>query len=189
MQVWGIFSSLHCTPGKYSSPSTPHTSAVLPVVEQREQSPPSSPVSEMTQIRSSKCHTVSLVPRPPPNLVSRLHPLMRRNSLVNQVEFLGPAHAFCYSPAHFVENSLKSLDTQMEMILLWRKFYMIITDLAILLGFYCFWIISPRNLTSFSGLFLPRRRMQAGHETNPHPTSHHLQHSGFHNCKQRKSGV
>lgn len=101
MQVWGIFSSLHCTPGKYSSPSTPHTSAVLPVVEQREQSPPSSPVSEMTQIRSSKCHTVSLVPRPPPNLVSRLHPLMRRNSLVNQVEFPGPAHAFCYSPAIF----------------------------------------------------------------------------------------
>ena len=29
---------------------------------------------------------ISLVPRP--------HPLMRRNSLVNQVEFLGLAHAF-----------------------------------------------------------------------------------------------
>ena len=28
------------------------------------------------------------------SLVPRLHPLMRRNSLVNQVEFLGLAHTF-----------------------------------------------------------------------------------------------
>ena len=39
------------------------------------------------QIRSSKCHTVSLVPRPPPYLVSQ-----GGTVLMNQVEFLGLVH-------------------------------------------------------------------------------------------------
>ena len=39
------------------------------------------PATEVTHLRLN-----SLVPRP--------HPLLRRNGLVNQVEFLGLAHAF-----------------------------------------------------------------------------------------------
>ena len=50
------------------------------------------------------------------NLVPRPHPLTRRNSLVNQIKFLGLAHAFV-TVQHFVaDNPFKnSTDTQMEM--------------------------------------------------------------------------
>ena len=46
------------------------------------------------------------------SLISKLHPLMRRNGLVNQVEFLGLQHTFAtVSPSnvqkHFKSNSPK----------------------------------------------------------------------------------
>ena len=44
-----------------------------------------------------------------------------------------------------------------------------------LIGHYHFLEISPRNLTSFTRLFLARRCAQAEHETRIHPTSSNLQ--------------
>ena len=35
-----------------------------------------------------------------------------------------------------------------------------------LIGHYPFWVISPRNSTSFTRQFLAGRRARAGHETN-----------------------
>ena len=45
------------------------------------------------------------------------------------------------------------------------KCYVIITDLAISLVLNTFWVISPRNSTLFTELFLTRRHTWAGHET------------------------
>ena len=36
-----------------------------------------------------------------------------------------------------------------------------------LIGHYPFWVISPRNSTSFTRPFLAGRRARAGHETSP----------------------
>ena len=44
--------------------------------------------------------------------------------------------------------------------------YVIITDLTISLVIYHVWVISPRNSTLFTRLFLTGRHAQAGHETN-----------------------
>ena len=43
-----------------------------------------------------------------------------------------------------------------------------------LIGHYPFWVISPRNLTSFTRPFLAGRRARAGHETIPDPPSFFL---------------
>ena len=60
-------------------------------------------------------HHSSLVPRP--------HPLTRRNSLVNQVEFLGLAHAFATLSPSNVQNihakptqKKKGTDARVEII-------------------------------------------------------------------------
>ena len=73
------------------------------------------------------------------SLVPRYHPLMRRNGLMNQVEFLGLAHAFAtnnlatFKP--FAFNPLKKRcrysNRDEQTLLLWGKCCVIFTNLAI----------------------------------------------------------
>ena len=117
----------------------------------------------------------------------RPHPLTRRNGLVNQVDFLGLAHAlrqcnlasikiFCSQPAQKRYGCSNGDEQILRKV---RNNY----RSRNLIGHYPFWVISPRNLTSFTRPFLAGRRARAGHETNrnqPHSelTSTSIQNTG-----------
>ena len=55
---------------------------------------------------------ISLVPRP--------HPLMSRNSLVNQVEFLGLPHGFATMQPSNIQDILQPTCSKQVWILEWR---------------------------------------------------------------------
>ena len=87
------------------------------------------------------------------------------------------SNAFCDSinqhcSKHF--NFKKSTDTQMQKnftVEVLRK-----NDSSYnLIGPYHFWVISPRNLTQFTGLLLAGRRTQCGHRTVQHCRQLHVQ--------------
>ena len=106
----------------------------------------------------------SFVPRP--------HPLMRRNGLVNQVEFLGLVHTFAtVSPSNVQTFYTKPARKRYDYLSRDKKFYVVMEVLrnnyqsCSLIGPYHFKGISPRNLTPFTRLFLTRRRTRAGHKT------------------------
>ena len=95
---------------------------------------------------------------------------MRRNGLVNQVEFLGLAHAFATVLPSNVENILCQTRLKQVQILKWR--FTVVRKVLRnnhwshnLIGPYHFLGISPRNSTSFTRPFLARRCAWARHKT------------------------
>ena len=104
---------------------------------------------------STRIHT-SLVPRP--------HPLMRRNGLVNQVEFLGLAGVLATVYLSNIQNNLRKTHSKKVQILEWRCINFNVVREVLrnnyrsrnLIGLPPFWGISPRNSTLFTRLFLAR---------------------------------
>ena len=98
------------------------------------------------------------------SLVPWSHPFMRRNGLVNQIDFLGLAH-FCNSVNYSVKKICQTCSKKI------RRYLLVLGPCCIctcnncqscnLIGAYHFF---PRNLPSFNGRFLVRRCTQAGHE-------------------------
>ena len=86
----------------------------------------------------------SLVPRP--------HPLTRRNSLVNQVEFLGLVHGF----------ATVNFKTHKSRVLEWRWTNFTVVREVLPNNYRSHNLIGPL----FTRLFLAGRCTQAGHETN-----------------------
>ena len=105
--------------------------------------------SEHLSAYFSRCISLneSLVPRP--------HPLMRRNGLVNQVEFLGLVYTFATVSPSNIQNILRqtcknrygylSRDNNVVREVLCSNY-----QSCNLIGPYHFWGICPRNLTSLT---------------------------------------
>ena len=116
------------------------------------------------QCTLSLTHCTSLVPRP--------HPLTRRNSLVNQVEFLGLAQTFATVSPSNVQNFLHQTHSKKRYSSRFKIFTIVREVLSNnyrshnLIAHYHYWGISPRNLTLFTRPFLAGRHMWEGHETS-----------------------
>ena len=122
---------------------------------------------------------ILIIPLPVPSLIPRPHPLTRRNGLVNQVEFLGLAHAFATMQPSNDQNILRPAHSKKVRMLEWRLTNFTVVRKVLrnnyqshnLIGHYSFWVISPRNSTLFTRPFLTERCAQAGHETRTGPRS------------------
>ena len=119
-------------------------------------------------IWSGIAHFVSCEHCLPYSLVPRLHPLTRRNRLVNLVKFLGLPDTFATVSPTIIQNILCQTCSIKLQILEWKWTNFSVVSATILscnlIGTDHFWEISSKNSTLFTRQFLTGRHALARHK-------------------------